>query len=105
MKTISGRTTRKTVFEGLLRQRIAVQTLLAGSQHAGRPGPRPELSAASFAVPLQRGGNAPQTTAVKTADVMHVAMMEFGFDIFVTSDKQQHDFATRTGMRSVFLPP
>jgi predicted nucleic acid-binding protein len=46
-----------------------------------------------------------QTIAVKTADLMHVAMMEFGFDDFVTSDRQQHDFATRAGMRSVFLPP
>ena len=46
-----------------------------------------------------------QTTAVKTADLMHVAMMEFGFDEFVTSDKQQHDFATQAGVRSIFLPP
>jgi len=46
-----------------------------------------------------------QTIPVKTADLLHVAMMEFGFDDFVTSDKQQHDFATRAGMRSVFLPP
>lgn len=46
-----------------------------------------------------------QTIPVKTADLLHVAMMEFGFDEFVTADKQQHDFATRAGMRSVFLPP
>ena len=46
-----------------------------------------------------------QTIAVKTADLLHVAMMEFGFDEFVTADKQQHDFAVHTGMRSVFLPP
>ena len=46
-----------------------------------------------------------QTIPVKTADLLHMAMMEFGFDDFVTADKQQHDFATRTGMRSVFLPP
>ena len=46
-----------------------------------------------------------QKVPVKTADLLHVAMMEFGFDEFVTSDKQQHDFAPRAGMRSVFLPP
>ena len=46
-----------------------------------------------------------QTIPVKTADLLHVAMMEFGFDAFVTADKQQHDFATRAGLRSVFLPP
>ncbi|MBI3850977.1 MAG: type II toxin-antitoxin system VapC family toxin [Verrucomicrobia bacterium] len=46
-----------------------------------------------------------QTIPVKTADLLHVAMMEFGFDEFVTADKQQHDFATRAGVRSVFLPP
>ena len=45
------------------------------------------------------------TIPVKTADLLHVAMIEFGFDEFVTADKQQHDFATRAGMRSVFLPP
>ncbi len=46
-----------------------------------------------------------QTIPVKTADLLHVAMMEFGFDDLVTADKQQHDFATRTGIRSIFLPP
>lgn len=46
-----------------------------------------------------------QTIPVKTADLLHVAMMEFGFDDFVTADKQQHEFATRAGMCSVFLPP
>ena len=46
-----------------------------------------------------------QTIPVKTADLLHVAMMEFGFDDFVTADKQQHDFAKRTGVRSIFLPP
>lgn len=46
-----------------------------------------------------------QTLPVKTADLLHVAMMEFGFDDFVTADKQQHDFATRAGFRSTFLPP
>ena len=46
-----------------------------------------------------------QTFPVKTADLLHVAMMEFGFDDFVTADKQQHDFATRAGVRSIFLPP
>ncbi len=34
-----------------------------------------------------------------------MAMMKFGFDDFVTADKQQHDFATRAGFRSLFLPP
>ena len=46
-----------------------------------------------------------QTIPVKTADLLHVAMMEFGFDDFVTADKQQHEFATRAGLRSIFLPP
>jgi predicted nucleic acid-binding protein len=46
-----------------------------------------------------------QTIPVKTADLLHVAMMEFGFDDFVTADKQQHDFATRAGLHSVLLPP
>ncbi len=46
-----------------------------------------------------------QTIPVKTADLLHAAMMEFGFDEFVTADKQQHDFVMRAGMRSVFLPP
>jgi predicted nucleic acid-binding protein len=46
-----------------------------------------------------------QTIPVKTADLMHVAMMEFGFDQFVTADRQQHDFATRAGYTSIFLPP
>lgn len=45
-----------------------------------------------------------QTIPVKTADLMHVAMMEFGFDEFVTADKQQHDFATHAGFSSNFLP-
>jgi predicted nucleic acid-binding protein len=46
-----------------------------------------------------------QTIPVKTADLLHVAMMEFGFDEFVTADKQQHEFVMRAGMHSVFLPP
>jgi predicted nucleic acid-binding protein len=46
-----------------------------------------------------------QTIPVKTGDLLHVAMMEFGFDDFITADRQQHDFATRAGVRSVFLPP
>ena len=46
-----------------------------------------------------------QTIPVKTADLLHVAMMEFGFDEFVTADRQQHDFATRAGVHSVLLPP
>lgn len=46
-----------------------------------------------------------QTIPVKTADLLHVAMMEFGFDHFVTADQQQHAFATQAGFHSVFLPP
>ena len=46
-----------------------------------------------------------QTIPVKTADLLHVAMMEFGFDDFVTADRQQHDFAVQAGINSVFLPP
>jgi len=45
-----------------------------------------------------------QTTPVKTADLLHVAMMEFGFDEFVTADKQQYDFAMRAGYAATFLP-
>jgi len=44
-----------------------------------------------------------QTMPVKTADLLHVAMMEFGFDEFVTADKQQHDFAVRAGYVATFL--
>ncbi len=55
----------------------------------------------ALALSRQFGQNIP----VKTADLLHVAMMKFGFDDFVTADKQQYDFATRAGMRSVFLPP
>jgi predicted nucleic acid-binding protein len=46
-----------------------------------------------------------QTIPVKTADLLHVAMMEFGFDEFVAADKQQHDFAVRAGYAATFLPP
>lgn len=46
-----------------------------------------------------------QTIPVKTADLLHVAMMEFGFDEFVTADQQQHSFATRAGFSSILLPP
>ena len=42
---------------------------------------------------------------VKTADLLHVAMMEFGFDDFVTADRQQHDFASRVGVHSILLSP
>lgn len=42
---------------------------------------------------------------VRTADLLHVAMMDFGFDQFVTADRQQHDFALAAGFTSVFLPP
>jgi hypothetical protein len=31
--------------------------------------------------------------------------VEIGFDRFVTADKQQHEFAVRTGIHSVHLPP
>jgi len=37
--------------------------------------------------------------------LLHVAMMNFGFDSFVTADKQQHDFAVRAGYPATFLPP
>jgi predicted nucleic acid-binding protein len=46
-----------------------------------------------------------QTIPVRTADLLHVAMMEFGFDEFITADKQQHDFAVRAGYPATFLPP
>ncbi|MBI2927641.1 MAG: hypothetical protein HYY24_18250 [Verrucomicrobia bacterium] len=46
-----------------------------------------------------------QSIPVKTADLLHLAIMEFGFDHFVTADKQQHEFAVRTGIHSVHLPP
>ena len=42
---------------------------------------------------------------VRTADLLHVAMMEFGFDHFVTADRQQHTFALAAGYASVLLPP
>ena len=42
---------------------------------------------------------------VRTADLLHVAMLEFGFDCFVTADRQQHAFALAAGLNSVFLPP
>jgi hypothetical protein len=58
-----------------------------------------------FDVALELSKKFGQTTPVKTADLMHVAMMEFGFDQFVTADQQQHDFATRAGFSSTFLPP
>lgn len=50
---LSSPRTRKTAFEGLLRQRIAVQALLAGSQHACRPSHCPEIAPAHSAVALQ----------------------------------------------------
>lgn len=46
-----------------------------------------------------------QAIPVKTADLLHLAMMDFGFDDFVTADRQQHDFAVRIGVQSIFLPP
>jgi hypothetical protein len=46
-----------------------------------------------------------QVIPIKTADLLHVAVVQFGFDHFVTADKQQYDFATRVGIHSVFLPP
>jgi predicted nucleic acid-binding protein len=45
------------------------------------------------------------TKLVRTADLLHVALMEFGFDHFVTADRQQHDFAQTAGYNSIFLPP
>ena len=42
---------------------------------------------------------------VRTADLLHIAIMECGFDHFVTADRQQHDFALAAGYHSVFLPP
>ena len=58
-----------------------------------------------FEAALELSRSHGQTVPVTTADLLHVAMMEFGFDDLVTADKQQHDFATRAGFRSVFLPP
>lgn len=58
-----------------------------------------------FDAALELSGKFGQTIPVKTVDLLHVAMMEFGFDDFVTADKQQHDFATRVGVHSIFLPP
>ena len=58
-----------------------------------------------FSAALELSRKYGRTIPVKTADLLHVAMMEFGFDHFITADKQQHDFATRVGIHSVFLPP
>ena len=58
-----------------------------------------------FDVALELSRKHGQTIPVKTADLLHVAMMEFGFDDFITADKQQHDFAIRVGIHSIFLPP
>ena len=44
------------------------------------------------------------TQPIRTADLLHVAMMEFGFDVFVTADFQQHHFALAAGYASVLLP-
>jgi hypothetical protein len=41
----------------------------------------------------------------RTADLLHVARMELGFDHFVTGDRPQHQFAAAAGHHSVFLPP
>jgi hypothetical protein len=60
---------------------------------------------AVFDVAMELSQKHGQTIPVKTADLLHLAMMEFGFDHFVTADKQQHDFAVRAGIQSVFLPP
>jgi hypothetical protein len=46
-----------------------------------------------------------QAIPVKTADLLHLAIMDFGFDHFVTADKQPHDFAVRVGIHSILLPP
>src|SRR5213592_4576968 len=53
--------TGKTAFDGVLRERIPVQTLSAGRQHACR-----------------------------ASDGRELGMMEFGFDDFITADRQQH---------------
>ncbi len=45
------------------------------------------------------------TQPIRTADLLHVAMMEFGFDRFVTADRQQQEFALAAGYSAVFLPP
>lgn len=60
-----------------------------------------EIFEAALELSRKYGGS----IAVKTADLLHVAMMEFGFDEFVTADKQQCDFAIRCGIRVIFLPP
>jgi len=44
-----------------------------------------------------------QSVPIRTADLVHVAMMEFGFDEFVTADRQQHAFALRAGFHSLLL--
>ena len=60
-----------------------------------------EVFDAVAALSSKHGLNQP----VRTADLLHVAMMEFGFDHFVTADNQQHQFAVAAGYKSVFLPP
>jgi len=42
---------------------------------------------------------------IKTADLLHISMMELGFEHFVTADKQQYDFAVQIGLTSILLPP
>ena len=42
---------------------------------------------------------------IKTADLLHVALLEFGFDHLVTADKQQYEFALRAGYSADLLPP
>jgi hypothetical protein len=44
-----------------------------------------------------------QNLPIKTADLLHVSMMTFGFDCFVTADRQQHEFANTAGLRCIFL--
>lgn len=46
-----------------------------------------------------------QTLPIKSADLLHLAMMSFGFDTLVTGDRQQHEFAVRIGLRSQWLAP
>ena len=60
-----------------------------------------ELADRALKLSEQYGQNVP----IKTIDLLHIAMMQFGFDHFITADKQQHEFAILTGIHSIFLPP
>jgi predicted nucleic acid-binding protein len=58
-----------------------------------------------FDVALELSKKLGTTQPVRAADLLHVAMMELGFDHFVTGDRQQHEFALAAGYTSIFLPP